>query len=193
MHSRLIHERTINIKVFETGEDKILIEGTLTDERLCPTFIYLLSRIADPMIVHNITVRVGLSLPDLTIESIETDMNQVPAEMCKGAKDTCYKLVGVSMLRGFNRKLKELTGGVNGCVHLNNLLLSIGACAYQGSYTYYRRVQEDGTLRKVHLDDSLLVNSCHVWKESGPFASQLEALKEAAKNTAPGKTKRSKR
>ena len=177
-----IHERTIKIKTFEMGEDRILIEGTLIDERFCPTFAYLISRIIGPKIVHNITVGIELSLPDLVIRSVNTNMTEVPAEVCKGAKDACDKLVGVSLLRGFKRTVKKLMGGVNGCLHLNTLLLSIGAYAFQGSHAYYHRVQDNGRLREIHLDESIVVNSCHVWKESGPFAPRLKEIVQSAKD-----------
>lgn len=177
-----IHERTIKIKTFETGEDRIVIEGTLIDERLCPTFAYLVSGIIDPKIVHNFTINIELSLPDLIIRSVNTNMTEVPAEVCRGAKDACDKLVGVSLLRGFKRTVKKLMGGVNGCVHLNTLLLSIGAYAFQGSHTHYHRVQEHGRLKEIYLDESLVVNSCHVWKESGPFAPRLKEIMKSAKD-----------
>lgn len=54
--------------------------------------------------------------------------------------------------------------------------------AFQGFFTYCYRVQEDGTLKELYVDESLLVNSCHVWSESGPFAPRLEEMKNAAKH-----------
>jgi len=43
-------------------------------------------------------------------------------------------------------------------------------------------VKEDGSLREIYLDDSLIVNSCHVWKESGPFAPRLKEMKKKARD-----------
>jgi len=82
MPLKQIHERTIRIRTFETDENKILIEGNLIDERLCRTFTFPLSRISEPKIIHNMTARVELSLPDTIIESISADMAQVPDELC---------------------------------------------------------------------------------------------------------------
>jgi hypothetical protein len=178
MHSGPIHQRTIIINTFETDHDTLIIEGTLIDDRLCKTFIYLLSTIADPKIVHHIILRIEVSLPDLSITSVNTDMHEVPHEVCKDIHDIGDKLIGISLLNGFNSNISKLIGGKKGCLHLYNLLLSMRSAAFQGLFTYLSRVQEDGSLRQLDFDESLLVNTCHVWSESGPFASQVEEMKK---------------
>ena len=179
MHSGPIHQRTITVKTFEIDDDTLAIEGNLIDDRLCKTFIYLLSRIVDPKIVHNITLKVVLSLPNLTINSAYLDMHEVPHEMCRDIHGIENNLIGISLLKGFNNNVNRLMGGKNGCLHLYNLLLSMRTAAFQGFFTYCSRVQEDGSLRQVPFDESVIVNTCHVWSESGPFAQELEKMKKA--------------
>lgn len=179
MHSGPIHERTITVKTFEQDDDTLVIEGTLIDDRLCKSFIYLLSTFIDPKTIHNITVRMCLSIPDLSIKSVNTDMHEVPHQACRDIINIGDKLVGVSLVRGFNDKIRQVLGGKNGCLHLYNLLISMRATAFQGFYSYCSRVLEDGSLRKVDVDGSLVVNTCHVWSESGPFAQRLEEMKAA--------------
>ncbi len=186
MHSGPIQQRSITIKTFEVDDDILAIEGTLTDERLCKTYIYLLSAIVDPSTIHHITVRIMVSVPDLIIKSVHTDMHEVPSDVCRTIKDIGDKLVGLSLARGFINNIKRLLGGTNGCLHIYNLLLSMRSAAFQGFFTYCSRVQEDGSLRNLHFDESLLVNSCHLWSESGPFASRLKEMKNAAKKRFKG-------
>jgi hypothetical protein len=181
MYSGPIHQRAITIKTFEIDDDSLVIEGTLIDDRLCKTFIYLLSQIVDPKTVHHIIVRMGLSVPDLIIRSINTDMHEVPHEACRDLIHVGDKLVGVSLTQGFNKNIKQVLGGINGCLHLYNLLLSMRSAAFQGFFAYCSRVQEDGSLRQPYFDESLIMNSCHVWSESGPFAPLLEKMKNASK------------
>jgi hypothetical protein len=180
---KLIHERGATVKVFEIGEDKILIEGILTDERFCPSFIYALQRFIDPGIVHRILVKMVLSLPKLIIESAEAEMLAVPVEMCKEVKDVLNKLVGIPLTRGFKENVRKRLGGKNGCIHMNNLLLFMSTAAVQGSYSYYNRVREDGRLKQPDFDNDLIINSCHVWSEDGPLAQRLEEIKKAVENT----------
>jgi len=158
---------------------KTPVEGTLIDDRLCKSFIYLLSTFVDPKTIHNITVRMCLSIPDLIIKSVNTGMHEVPHQACRDIINIGDKLIGVSLVRGFNDKIRQCLGGKNGCLHLYNLLISMRSTAFQGFYAYCSRVLEDGSLRKVDLDDSLILNTCHVWSESGPFAQRLEEMKAA--------------
>jgi|APFre7841882654_1041346.scaffolds.fasta_scaffold08100_1 hypothetical protein len=173
-----IHERASSVKIFEIGEGKILIEGRLTDERFFRSFIYALQRSVEPGIVHDIMVKIIVSLPDLTIECAEAEMPTVPIEMCREVKDVVSNLAGLRITREFRSKVKEVLGGKKGCVHIKNLILFMGTAAVQGSYSYYNRVREDGKLMRPDFDSSLVVNSCHVWREEGPLAPRLEEMKK---------------
>jgi hypothetical protein len=186
----LIHERGASVKTFELEENKILIEGTLTDERFCRSFIYSLQRRVDPGVIHRITVRMMLSLPKLIIESAEAEMPAVPVGMCREIKDVVHKLIGLRLTRGFKDKVKELFGGRNGCIHMTNLILFMSSAAIQGSYTYYNRVREDGRLKYPDFDDSLIINSCHVWMEEGPFVARLKEMKKTAEGVRTDKAGR---
>ncbi len=184
MHLDPIHQRTITIKTFETDNNTLVIEGTLIDDRFCKTFIYLLSTFVDPKIVHHIILRIEVSVPDLIIKSVNTDMQEVPHELCRDIHDIGDKLIGISLLKGFSSNINKVIGGKKGCLHLYNLLLSMRSAAFQGFFTYSSRVQEDGSIRQLYFDESLIVNSCHVWSESGPFAPQLEEMKNEARRAA---------
>jgi len=174
-----IHERNLSIRTTEIGENMICIEGNLTDERLCPAFQYSKRQLVDKGVYHHIQVKMTLSLPKLTIESIRAQMPTVPIEHCREIERVVTQLVGIQLARGFSRKVRERIGGVNGCVHMTQLLLAMSAASVQGSYAYYNRVRNNGKPMKPEYDESLLVNSCHVWRESGPFAHQLEEMKKA--------------
>lgn len=177
----LIHERGVSIKIFEIGEDRILIEGLLVDERFCPSFIYSRNQVVDPGMIHRMMVRMTLSLPKLIIESAEIEMAIIPNAKCREIEALSGKIVGLQLTQGFKRKVTELLGGKVGCIHIMNLILFMSSAAIQGSYTYYNRVREDGRVKRSDLDDSLLINSCHLWREDGPLARRLGEMKKVAK------------
>lgn len=184
MHSGPIHQRTITISSFELDDNTLVVEGTLIDDRLCRSFIYLISTVIDPQVVHHITVRMEISLPFLTIKSAHAELHDVPHEICRDIPDIGDNLVGLSLLRKFNENIRDSLGGKNGCLHLYNLLIAMRAAAFQGVFTYYSRVQEDGSLRRMYFDESLLVNSCHVWSESGQM---LQEMRNVAKRVGQKK------
>lgn len=177
----IIHERQITVKTFETGGDRIRLEGTLTDERFCRSFLYSIMGFIKPGCVHCLTVNMELTLPDLVIEKAEAKMKTVPVDVCREAGDVVKMLVGLRMTHGFTNRIREIMGGRKGCLHMTNLILSMSAAAIQGSYAYYTRVREDGRIKSPDFDGSIILDSCHIWREGGPFASRLEQMKEAAR------------
>ena len=177
MYPGPIHRRSITINTFEESDDVLVLDGTLIDDRLCKTFIYLLSKIVDSGTIHHINLRLELLLPDLIINSAVINMMEVPHAMCRDIQNSGDKLRGISIFKGFNKKITELIGGKNGCLHLFNLLLSMRAAAFQGYFTYVSRVLEDGSIRFVDIDRSAFLNTCHMWSESGPFAALLKSNK----------------
>lgn len=176
----LIHERNANVKIFEIRENKILVEGVLTDERFCHSFLYAIQEIIDPGIVHRMVVRMVLQLPKLVILSAEAEMQSVPVETCREAKDSVKKLVGLRLTQGFREKLNELLGGKNGCIHMNNLIIFMRTAAIQGLYSHYNRVRENGRLTHSDIDKSLIINSCHLWREEGQFALRFEEIRKVS-------------
>ena len=177
----LIHERGVSIKIFEIGEERIMIEGLLFDERLCPSFIYARRQVVDPGMIHSVMVRMTLSLPKLIIEAAEIEMAIIPNSKCREVEALSGKIVGLQLTQGFKRTVRKLLGGKVGCIHIVNLILFMSSAAIQGSYTYYNRVREDGRVKRSDLDDSLLINSCHLWREDGPLVRRLGEMKRAAK------------
>lgn len=177
-----IHERNITVRTFEGGENRIRVEGTLTDDRFCPSFLYSIMTFIEPGPVHRITVVMDVTLPRLIIEKAEARMSTVPVAYCREVENVVKKLVGLRITRGFTNKIRDLVGGRNGCLHMNQLILAMGAAAVQGSYAYYTRVREDGRIKSPDFDGSIILNSCHIWREGGPFASRLEEMKKASRN-----------
>lgn len=182
----IIHERKIDVRNYETGENRLRIEGTLTDERFSPSFLYSIMAFIRPGRVHHITVTLDVTLPDLRIEKAHAEMQAVPIDECREIRSVVERLVGLRMTRGFIGRIKDVMGGPAGCLHMAHLIQSMSAAAVQGSYAYYTRVREDGGIKSPDFDGSIIVNSCHVWREGGPFASRLDDMKEAARKARSG-------
>lgn len=183
MESSPIHQRTITVNTFEIDDKTLVVEGTLVDDRLCKTYIRILSATVDPKIVHRISLKLHISVLTLTITQATMTMHEVPHAACRDIKDIGDKLVGVSLLKGFNKTVTQLISGKNGCLHLYNLLLSMRASAFQGFMTFLSRVLEDGSLRQYNIDESYLINTCHVWSESGQFAALLREMRKESEKS----------
>lgn len=178
-----IHSRNISIDCFEVGDNLILLEGVLRDDRLFPSYYYSVGEYRDPGILHHIAVSMKISLPQLVITSAEAEMPTIPMAKCIEAKDCVKKLVGLQIKSGFTRKVSQIIGGTLGCVHVTNLVLAMASAAIQGFAAYCSRAREQSDTKILEFDVSPLINSCHLWRANGPLIAKIrEFLKRQRHN-----------
>jgi hypothetical protein len=174
-----IHSRTISVDTFETGDGTIMVEGKLRDDRLFPSFVFSSGKSMEPGPIHHIIVRLTISLPRLLIEKAEADMRHVPSDICRELPATVEKLVGLEIKHGFTQKVIDSMGGIQGCLHMNNLIIAMASAAVQGQWAYYSRKRGDSVIRMPEFNPSLVVNSCWLWREDGDnIKRMMEILKK---------------
>lgn len=170
----LIYRRSITVDTYEVGENEIIVEGRLRDERFFPFVIYSANITRDGGVIHDIVVSMSISLPDLRIKHIESQMPTVPLEGCHEIKDAVKRLEDLSIKQGFTSEVKHKLGKTRGCLHMVNLVLSMASAAVQGMWAYYTRKREDaGTRFPKTLDGSLMFDSCWMWRKEGPIAQRF--------------------
>jgi len=174
-----IHKRNISVDTFETGDGTIMVEGKLRDDRLLPSFVYSSGKFMEPGAIHDIVVRLTVSLPRLLIEKAEADMRHVPSDICREVVTSVERLVGLEIKHGFTQKVIDSMGGIQGCLHMNNLILAMASAAVQGQWAYHSRKRGDSAMKLPEFDPSLVVNSCWLWREDGDnVRKMLEVLKK---------------
>jgi hypothetical protein len=171
-----IHKRNISVDTYEVGENTLMIEGELRDDRLMSSFVYSVGKFMEPGIIHNIIVRMIVSLPSLLIESAEAEMPTVPSEICLEVRERIEKIVGIQIKHGFTQQVMDSMGGTKGCIHMTNLILAMGSAAVQGQWAYYSRKKDDTVMRIPKFDPSLVLNSCWLWREDGPNVKRMKEI-----------------
>jgi len=179
LKKELIHSRKITVHCYETDEEALIIEGSLVDERLFPFQIHAINERRDAGPIHHIALSMKLSVPQLEIISLNSEMPVVPDAGCREIKDAVQKLTGRHIRPGFTNEARELFRGTEGCLHLTNLLLAMGSAAIQGMWSFFSRIRE----AKVPplppgIDGKMLLNSCHMWRENGPFVEKVRRRRE---------------
>jgi hypothetical protein len=122
----------IAVHCYETDEETLIIEGSLTDERLFPFVIHAINKKRGAGLMHQITVTIELSIPQLKIISAKAERPAVPEEGCRDIKEAIRKLAGLSIQPGFTNETRKILGKVSGCLHLTNLILSMRSAAAWG-------------------------------------------------------------
>jgi hypothetical protein len=177
-----IHKRNISVDTFETGDGSIMVEGKLRDDRLMPSFVYSTRKFMEPGVIHDIAVRLTISLPRLLIEKAEADMRHVPSDVCREVITSVERLVGLEIKHGFTQNVIDSMGGIQGCVHMTNLILAMGSAAVQGQWAYYSRKRGDSIMKLPKFDPSLVINSCWLWREDGEYIKRMTKILKKEKS-----------
>ena len=173
---RPVHTRKININTYDLGDHRILVEGELEDTRRPPAIVQ--ESETEAFLVHHLIARIWVQGPDLTISAVDAEMKRIPRQACPEVLPAVQKLVGLRIITGFTEKVKALVGDVKGCSHLTSLFLTLGPAAVQGYWAAH------GGRTESRLDNpaiSRVINSCHVWREDGPYLQSLIAARERRK------------
>lgn len=168
--STLIHKRSYDCEAFEEGEGRMRVRGRLVDDK--PQGLGLAD--GEPMVIHDMAIDLIVTVPEFLIEGVETTMKVHPYQVCTDVLVDYQQLVGLSITKGYSRKVRELFGGPNGCSHMGALLQALGPVAVQASWSLItlhddpaKRLEEDtdaeGRERRLRMN----TNTCHVWAEEG--------------------------
>ena len=168
--SRPIHNRSYDCQAFEEGEGRMRVRGHLTDTK--PLGLGLAD--GEPLVIHEMTVDLVVSVPEFEIVAVEAEMQVHPYLQCTHVLEDYQKLVGLSITRGYSRRVKELFGGPNGCSHMGALLQAMGPVAIQASWSLVTLHDDPADrLNEVVGDEErerrlrMNTNTCHVWAEGG--------------------------
>ncbi|MBT8369152.1 MAG: DUF2889 domain-containing protein [Deltaproteobacteria bacterium] len=161
-----IHTRRIEVATYDCGQQAIIVEGKLKDDRL-QSISRPTGEQVPPGTVHHMIIRMQVRGPKLTIEDIEVEMPTVPYEECIETLTSLEPVKGMHIASGFTNDAKELVGGAKGCAHLVALLVSMASAAVQGAWTAVSRRPADQSAYRDRAIDAI-VDTCRVWRKDGP-------------------------
>jgi len=173
----LIHTRQYETRVYQSSEDELLVRGVVSDMK--PPGLYVVGD-PDPLEVHQMQLEMRVSLPELKILKAQVVFETHPHSQCPMIAKDYEKLVGLSIARGFNRKIRDLFGGERGCTHTNALLQAMAPAVIQATWSVsIRKNREQGEglgLRNAPDRDKRIAantNTCHIWSEDGEHVASL--------------------
>lgn len=158
---------------YETDRGRLVVEGSLLDERCFPFLIHARNerREAGPM--HRVALAMELSLPGMEILSLKSEMPVVPDAGCRDIEQGLQSLTGRFIRTGFTSEVRNLLGKTEGCIHMTNLLLAMSSAAVQGMWAVASRIREGKPPKLPNVDGSFLLNSCYMWRSGGPFEQKI--------------------
>ena len=77
-------------------------------------------------VVHQMVIRLLIGNWPPTILEAESEMVDIPHDLCRTVAETIQKIVGVPVSAGFSDQIKQRLGGLEGCSHFTHLISSHG-------------------------------------------------------------------
>ena len=161
---RLRHNRTIICEGYERDDGLWDIEAHLTDVKTYGFENRDRGRVEAGEPIHGMWLR--LTLDDhFIVHGVEAAMDYTPFAVCSSITPAHKKLVGERIGTGWNRRVRELLGGTQGCTHMREMLGRMATVAIQTMYgrrsTAREEAEEAG--RKPFV-----IDGCHAWASDGP-------------------------
>ena len=172
----LLHLRDITCRGYQREDGLFDIEGYVQDTKTYSYPNQFRKRLDPGDYVHDMGLRLTLNAA-FEVVGVQAEMRGTPYGMCPDILPNFQRLVGLKIGRGWQRRVRERIGGVNGCTHLVELLQPVATTAFQtiGSAVYRKNrmageVEEDAQQRVQRRP--WMLNSCHTWAESSPVVER---------------------
>ena len=172
-----IHRRSYDCEAFDEGDGRLRVRGHLVDHKQQGLGL----ADGEPLVIHDMVIDLIVVVPEFRIEAVEAEMNVRPYQQCSNILPDYQQLVGLSITRGFSRKVKDLFGGPGGCSHIGALLQAMGPVAVQALWSLvnlhndpadrlHSDIEPEERARRLRLNN----NTCHVWVEGGEQMTAVE-------------------
>jgi hypothetical protein len=170
-----IHTRTVECRGFRRADGMWDIEGHLTDVKTYSFRNEHRGEVAAGDPVHDMWLR--LTIDDaLTIREVEAVTDKSPFRVCPSIVGNFQRLVGLQLRPGFNARVRELLGGVEGCTHLVDMLAPVATTAFQTIFPLRdrdRRAQGNGAAAARPAKRPHILDTCHALRSDGEVVREV--------------------
>ena len=168
-----LYTRNIEVTIYDYDGQRIIVEGILKDDRFQDS--YLMTGEKFPRgTIHHMAIRLLVNCSNIMIEDVDVEMISVPREVCRETVDCLAQIKGLIITKGFTLKIKNIAGGNKGCTHLVELLQAMAPAVFQGFAAHQAQKKTSFNPDQAKLILRFLVNTCHTWREGGPFVEMFK-------------------
>jgi hypothetical protein len=166
-----IHTRSIDCRGFRRADGLWDIEGHLTDTKTYAFSNHFRGELVPGTPVHDMWLR--LTVDDrLVIHEIAAATEAAPYAVCPNVIPNFQRLKGLRIYPGFQKQVRDLLGGTEGCTHLVDLLGPVATTAYQTVFPYRARQHQEQaeSARNAAAKPRRkprLIDTCHAFASDG--------------------------
>ncbi len=171
-----LHTRQIEGQGFQRTDGLWDIEAHMTDRKSYSFPSDERGEVTAGTPIHDMWVRVILD-DGFHIRAIEAVTDASPYQLCPTITPNFQRLVGLRIGPGFNTRVRERLGGVEGCTHLVELMGPLATTAFQTIFSAKHREQrERGNGRETAPDQPRkrprLIDTCHAFASDSPVTKR---------------------
>lgn len=156
-----VHTRSIECRSYRRDDGLFDIEGHLTDVKSYPFTSEYRGEVKAGEPVHDMWLRLTVD-DQMVVRDVEAKTDAGPYAVCPAINPAFAKLKGLSVGPGWNKKVRELLGGVQGCTHLVDLLGPLGTVTL-----HTVRWSSSAPGAKPRAPSKPPLNICHAWASDG--------------------------
>ena len=170
-----LHTRTIDLTGYHRDDNLWDIEAHIVDKK---TYTYenkWRGTVASGLPVHDMSIRLTIDW-ELVVKEIEVVMDVQPYDICSNVLSNFQGIVGLKIGQGWNRRVREVVGGVLGCTHLAELLGPLATVTFQTlSAEYARELMGLEPVPRGQRDENevpFMLNGCYTWSPQSPVVQE---------------------
>ncbi len=156
-----VHTRRIECTSYQRADGLYDIEGHLTDVKSYAFKNEYRGEVKPGEPIHDMWLRLTVD-DDMVVRDVEAKTDAGPYAVCPAINPAFAALKGVAVGPGWNRKVRELLGGVRGCTHLVDLLGPLGTVTL-----HTVRWSRSAPNAKPRAPSKPPLNTCHAWASDG--------------------------
>jgi hypothetical protein len=160
-----LHTRSIQIDGFRREDGLFDIEARLDDTKTYAFANEDRGEVRPGEKLHGMLMRLTID-EDMTVVACEANTEFGPYAVCPAITPNFARLAGLRIGPGWNRKVKEVVGGVRGCTHLVELLGPMATVAFQTLVVLRRKKAASASGPPAQI------NTCHAYAADGPLVAR---------------------
>ena len=164
-----MHHRAIDMQGYRRADGLFEIEGRISDRKSAPFTVFAADQaIAPGAALHDMWVRLVIDENMLVHEALAVS-DATPYAVCPQAAAPVALLIGASVAAGWRAEVHKRIGRASGCTHIVELLVSMGAAAFQTLVETRRKFGEPRDAAGV----SRRIDSCHAFARDGALVARV--------------------
>ncbi len=167
-----IHTRVVECRGYRRADGLWDIEGHLRDTKSYGVHPGSERWVPSGYPIHEMWMRLVVD-DEMTIRDVEAVTDHAPHPMCPAITPNFKRIIGLSMTKGFLRKMRAEVGGIEGCTHLVELIGPLATTAFQTIFSWRERQNKRAEPHPEPGKRPPLLGSCHSYASDSDVVKRL--------------------